>query len=303
MPPAVQSNRIDADQPFPAKPMRFGLDWITLGRLEKLARARFFVGELSEAMLDRWVKTPTSEEVLVQSVYASSEIEGEGVGLDELPIDLAAVTEAVATTAVDRELSRRLTAVRDITEAAMFALQSDRRTYLDTEFVVDLHRRMFHNSNPSVAGRIKDRANVIRGTQYDIEMLPPEKAPEFLDALCLRTDAQLRRAVHDGEASTVLTIAEFVCDFLAIHPFLDGNGRTSRLLSTYLLDRCGYRFTRFYPLDTIILETRNEFYQALYRSQLNWYGSSEDTSPWIRYYVSCVYQQWQRANARVQASH
>jgi Fic family protein len=90
-----------------------------------------------------------------------------------------------------------------------------------------------------------------------------------------------------------------VVDFLAIHPFSDGNGRTARLLSTYLLERAGYHFARFYSLDTIILERQQAYYKALFDSQREWYKESEDLTPWVEFYLNAIFTQWLRAHEAI----
>jgi Fic family protein len=94
-----------------------------------------------------------------------------------------------------------------------------------------------------------------------------------------------------------------VLDFLAIHPFHDGNGRAARLLSTYLLERSGYHVARFYPLDSVILENRDAYYEALFRAQQRWYQPDEDLTPWIELYTDMVFQQYLRAFQRVKDAH
>jgi len=97
----------------------------------------------------------------------------------------------------------------------------------------------------------------------------------------------------------LLAAAEFLCDFLAIHPFQDGNGRTARLLSTFLLERGGYHFTSVYPFDQVVLDTRAEYYEALNMSQRFWHTPQEDLSSWIKYFVGAVFEQWERAHRRI----
>jgi Fic family protein len=96
-----------------------------------------------------------------------------------------------------------------------------------------------------------------------------------------------------------LATAEFILDFLAIHPFHDGNGRAARLLSTYLLERSGYHFARFYPVDNIILENREAYYDALFSSQRRWYQVDEDLTPWVEFYTDVIFNQYVRAFQRV----
>jgi Fic family protein len=110
-------------------------------------------------------------------------------------------------------------------------------------------------------------------------------------------------SLTSGDPSRFLTTAEFILDFLAIHPFHDGNGRTARLLSTYLLERCGYHFARFYPLDNVILENRDAYYEALFLAQRRWYEADEDLSPWIEFYTDMVFNQYGRALQRVKDAH
>jgi Fic family protein len=65
------------------------------------------------------------------------------------------------------------------------------------------------------------------------------------------------------------------------------------------LERSGYYFARFYPLDQVILETRSDFYRALYKAQQRWYLEGEDLTPWIEYYTNAVFVQGTRARQRV----
>jgi Fic family protein len=139
----------------------------------------------------------------------------------------------------------------------------------------------------------------IEGGIYAVKTLPPEKSELFLRELCQRVNASLT----SGDPSRFLTTAEFILDFLAIHPFHDGNGRTARLLSTYLLERCGYHFARFYPLDNVILENRDAYYEALFRAPRRWYEADEDLSPWIEFYTDMVFNQYGRALQRVKDAH
>lgn len=172
---------------------------------------------------------------------------------------------------------------------------------VEPAFILDVHQRMFRKL--PYAGKLKTERIVINGRPlYHITTLPPERCEEFLAVLCARTNAKLDDARVHANESIVLSIAEFLCDFLAIHPFQDGNGRVARLLSTYLLERYGYRFARFAPIDSVVLETRADYYEALCKAQSNWLLPDEDLTPWIWYYVKSVYQQcrvaWERVIAR-----
>jgi Fic family protein len=286
---------IDPPYPFPLRQgERYRLRPEAVARLERLQRARdeWRAG----APPGPWLGDPDAESALVRSVAASSEIEDEGFPLEGVgpTHDLAAVTQA-REGEPDSELRRRIAALESIVQAGLWALDGPPRDpLLSVEFVCELHRRMFSTTRPHLAGRLKAKRNRVRGPGYDVSMLPPEKTAEFLTALCERAGA----GVPAEGYAPLLAIAEFLVDFLAIHPFDDGNGRAARLLSTYLLDRAGYPFARVYPLDAVILERRRDFYAALSEAQSSWYLTREDLTPWIEFYIDAVHAQWSRAQER-----
>lgn len=290
---------MDPPQPSPLRAgLRYSLSPLTLGKLERLAKARFDIRQLTGVDFEKWEVNEETQSVLVQSVLASSEIEGEGVQADALTLDLAAVTRDDLGLH-DRELATRQQAVKSIYEASVWALSREWKPFVTYDFVLELHQRMFTSTKPDVAGRIKTGAVLIRGGGYNIETLRADRAEAFLRALCARANATLEDARDASSSSMFLTTAEFICDFLAIHPFSDGNGRTARVLSTYLLERAGYHFARFYPLDLIILESRGRYYESLFQAQRRWYLDDEDMTAWIDYYAEAVFVQWMRARQRV----
>jgi len=291
---------IDPEQPYPIKAgLRYELSPYTLAKLEKLAGAKFEIGRLTS---DDFIGPDNLDEAalrnIAQSVNASSEIEGEEVPASKLDLALAAATRPTARR-IDEELEQRMLAVASIIRTLLWTLVEPPREFISFDFVVEVHRRMFETRNPDVAGRMKTKRVAIEGGLYSVKTLPPEKSESFLRALCERTNTSLVTA----DTSRFLTTAEFVLDFLAIHPFHDGNGRTARLLSTYLLERSGYHFARFYPLDNVILENRDAYYEALFRAQQRWYQPDEDLTPWIEFYTDMVFNQYVRAFQRVKDAH
>jgi len=269
-----------------------------LGKLERLAKARFYIRELTGEDITKWTEAPEQYWMIAQSVNASSEIEGEHLQAGHLPLVLAS-PQTIGEEHLNQEEKRRLDATKSIVAACLWALQSDTRTTISFEFVMELHARMFDSTLPDIAGKLKEKQIAIRGAGYDVRTLPSEKAEVFLRALCERTSRMFKLAHDHAEASMFLCSAEFVCDFLAIHPFTDGNGRTARILSMYLLERSGYHFARFYPLEQVTLETRPQYYDSLFRAQRCWYGADEDLTPWIEYYTESVFAQWEQAHKRV----
>jgi Fic family protein len=291
---------IDPPQPYPARTgARYELSAYTVEKLENLTNARFEIGRFAAAdAIHPDNLDAAALRNIAQSVNASSEIEGEAVPAEQLDLVLAAATRPAARR-IDEELERRMEAVSSIIRTLLWTLIEPPQEYVTFNFVLDVHRRMFESTAPDVAGRIKTKRVAIEGGLYAVKTLPPAKTELFLRELCDRTNQALRA----GETSRFLTTAEFILDFLAIHPFHDGNGRAARLLSTYLLERSGYHFARFYPLDNVILENRDAYYEALFRAQQRWYLPDEDLTQWIEFYTDMVFQQYIRAFQRVKDAH
>lgn len=283
---------------------RYSLNLRTLGRLERLAKARFTLRDefpdFNPEELN--IVDPETRRSIALSVFASSEIEGEGVSAKYVEAFVTAHTEPGEH--VNGELRQRLQAHADVMDTYFWALNSKPDPILPYDFVLQAHSRMFKRTKESIAGRIKDREVHIRwhrpdGTSIEVPTIAAEQAEQFLRALCDRTSKMFRIARQSADAPMLLAAAEFACDFLAIHPFIDGNGRTARLLSTYLLERGGYHFSRIYPLDEVVLETRADYYEALNASQRRWHAPEEDLTPWINYFVELVFEQWERAFRRI----
>ncbi len=90
-------------------------------------------------------------------------------------------------------------------------------------------------------------------------------------------------AVEDGRVDSLLLIPIFIHDFLCIHPFRDGNGRMSRLLTTLLLYRSGYFVGKYISIESKIAKYKDLYYDALYDSQINWHEGKDDPAPFIKY--------------------
>lgn len=88
----------------------------------------------------------------------------------------------------------------------------------------------------------------------------------------------------------LLSIAVFVVKFLAIHPFQDGNGRLSRILTTLMLLRAGYAYVPFFSLESIVEQNKDLYYNALRRTQTT-LRSDPDWEPWIRFFLQCLKKQ------------
>lgn len=290
----------------PSKESRFQLQESVVAKIEAIGRARVKIHKYR--FPDNQIQLWQDDElvVLAQSVIASSEIEGEEVSVDLIPIIVSDEPHPLGDLDnAGSEVSQRLGVIRNIYKAYVWALKSPPLLMVSSDLILELHYRMFHDSlhyGPH-AGKLKDAEVSVKGSKYLVETLTPARVPEALQCLCDRTnDAFMKNRTHQRKPLLTI-IGEFIIDFLAIHPFRDGNGRLARLLSTYLLVRIGYHFSALYPMDTIINDRRAEYFEALFSGQRNWYCEDEDLTQWIEFYVDAIHEQWERAHRKLKRAH
>jgi Fic family protein len=123
-----------------------------------------------------------------------------------------------------------------------------------------------------------------------------DPTPAFL------VQAEMREAIEwanneleKGDIHPLLVIANFIFEFLAIHPFSDGNGRVSRALTHLLLLHAGYSYVPYVSLDEVIEQTKAEYYIALRATQKNHKTEAENIGPWVEYFLTALTEQTERA--------
>ena len=114
--------------------------------------------------------------------------------------------------------------------------------------------------------------------------LEPFETPEALEKIC----NEYNRVIGNNELEPLIAIPLFVHDFLCIHPFNDGNGRMSRLLTTLLLYRCGFYVGKYISLEAKIAKNKDLYYEALEKSQIGWHEGTENFIPFIKYLLSTI---------------
>ena len=157
-------------------------------------------------------------------------------------------------------------------------------------YILQLHRDLMRRSGVSHGGRYKSAQNYINETKPDgttitrFTPVAPYETPEAVQAIC---DAY-ERAVASEAVDALLLIPCFIVDFLCIHPFNDGNGRMSRLLTLLLLYRSGYDIGKYISIERQIEMTKDRYYDALERADGGWHEGTGDPSPFIRYMLAVV---------------
>ena len=157
-------------------------------------------------------------------------------------------------------------------------------------YILQLHKVLYsHMSNP-VAGRTKTVQNYISATYPDghsatlFTPLAPFETSEAIDRIC----EEYNRVIGNMELEPLIAIPVFIHDFLCIHPFNDGNGRMSRLLTTLLLYRNGFFVGKYISLEAKIAKNKDLYYEALSASQDGWHEGQDDPVPFIKYLLGTI---------------
>jgi Fic family protein len=111
--------------------------------------------------------------------------------------------------------------------------------------------------------------------------------------------ARTKASLDPGEIHPLLGIAIFVAVFLAIHPFQDGNGRLSRILTTLLLLRAGYAYVPYSSLESVLEQSKEAYYLALRQTQATMRSQSQDWQPWVIYFLRALQQQKIRLETKI----
>ena len=157
-------------------------------------------------------------------------------------------------------------------------------------YILQLHKILYSHMNNPIAGRTKTVQNYISATYPDghteilFTPLPPYETPEALDRIC----EEYNRVIGNMELEPLIAIPVFIHDFLCIHPFNDGNGRMSRLLTTLLLYRSGFYVGKYISLEAKIEKHKDLYYDALAASQIGWHEGKDDPVPFIKYLLSTI---------------
>jgi Fic family protein len=157
-------------------------------------------------------------------------------------------------------------------------------------YILQLHKILYSHMNNPVAGRTKTVQNYISATYPDghtvilFTPLAPYETPEALDKLC----EEYNRVIGNLELEPLIAIPVFIHDFLCIHPFNDGNGRMSRLLTTLLLYRNGFYVGKYISLEAKIAKNKDLYYDALATSQDGWHEGNDDPLPFIKYLLGTI---------------
>lgn len=161
---------------------------------------------------------------------------------------------------------------------------------LKPNIILQLHRDLYKFNIASFGGQYKNIDNVIAeentdGSKY-IRFRPVEAwaVSDAIEKICKEYD----EAVKTEAIDPLLAIPMFILDFLCIHPFTDGNGRMSRLLTLLLLYRSEYIVGKYISIERLIEKTKEAYYEALYMSSVGWHENTNDYKPFVQYMLQII---------------
>jgi len=228
---------------------------------------------------------------VVQSTESSNRIEGITVEPDRL-----AGIVAKKVTPRDRP-EQEVAGYRDVLAIIHAA---PHRLELSARLILDWHRALYRFTEQA-GGHWKAQDNTIQEIRPDgrrtVRFRPVSAVatPEFMKRLV----ALHSRSVAEGKVDPLLRIASFVLDFECIHPFTDGNGRIGRLLTLLLLYQAGYEVGRYISLERIVEESKESYYEALFRSSQGWHEGQHDLRPWWNYFLGMLTAAYKEFESRV----
>ena len=157
-------------------------------------------------------------------------------------------------------------------------------------YILQLHKILYSHMNNPLAGHTKTVQNYISATYPDghteilFTPLAPYETAEALDRIC----EEYNCVIGNMEVEPLIAIPVFIHDFLCIHPFNDGNGRMSRLLTTLLLYRSGFYVGKYISLEAKIAKNKELYYDSLLKSQIDWCEGADNKLPFIKYLLGTI---------------
>ena len=173
---------------------------------------------------------------------------------------------------------------------------------LTPNYILQLHKILLSHTDSAFGGSFKNVQNYISATDEAgnrftlFTPLAPYETPDAVREIC----DEYNRAIGEGKVDPLLIIPVFIHDFLCVHPFLDGNGRMSRLLTTLLLYRAGYEVGKYISLEAKVAKNKDAYYAALEDSQVGWHEQQDDPTSFVKYLLSTIIAAYRDFDDRIQ---
>lgn len=173
---------------------------------------------------------------------------------------------------------------------------------LKSSILLQLHRDLYKYSSLSIGGNFKNSDNVIEerdalgNKSVRFQPVPAAFTKETVECIC----EEYNRTAAKSEIDPLLLIPIFILDFLCIHPFNDGNGRMSRLLTLLLLYRSGYIVGKYISIEMLIEKSKDTYYDVLQASSNGWHEAESDYAPFVTYTLGVILKAYREFASRVE---
>jgi Fic family protein len=173
---------------------------------------------------------------------------------------------------------------------------------LTPNYILQLHKILLSHTDSGFGRTFKNVQNYISATDETgkrftlFTPMAPYETAAAMQEIC----DEYNRAIGEAKVDPLLIIPVFIHDFLCIHPFLDGNGRMSRLLTTLLLYRAGYEVGKYISLEAKIAKNKDAYYASLEDSQVGWHEQEDDPASFVKYLLSTIIAAYRDFDDRIQ---
>ena len=267
-----------------------------IAELDEFKGAWKAIGQIAPEQLTNLRRVAT-----IESVGSSTRIEGARLSDRDVSRLLANISIKAFSTRDEQEVAGYAEVVETVVQHA------DAMT-LSENHIRQLHRDLLKYSDKDERhrGDYKTLPNNVEAFGPDGEQLgvifataSPFETPRLMQELVAWTNENLDSRKHHP----LLTIAVFVVVFLAIHPFQDGNGRLSRILTTLLLLRSGYAYVPYSSLESVVEQTKDAYYLALRQTQGTIRSDAPNWQTWIDYFLRALQSQKLRLEKKIEREH
>ncbi len=233
----------------------------------------------------------------IESVGSSTRIEGAKLSDSQVETLLSRLSSTSFRTRDEQE-------VAGYAEAMDLVFQAWTDLHLTENHIRQLHQTLLRHSEKDQRHRglykilpnnviAKDAAGREIGVVF--ETSTPFDTPREMESLV----QWAAKTFQESSMHPLLAIAVFKVVFLAIHPFQDGNGRLSRILTTLLLLRSGYEYVPYASLESVVEENKDLYYKALRRTQITLKSDEPDWQPWLVFFLRCLKKQKSNLDAKI----
>ena len=228
----------------------------------------------------------------IQSTEASNRIEG--IYTSDERLKLIALDKTTPQSRNEQEIAGYRDVLTTIHESYDFIP-------IKAPLILQLHRDLYKYTGSSLGGAFKSANNIIAEIDKDgeqrtrFEPVESWETAEAINSLC----KAYNDSIAEGKVSPLIIFPMFILDFLCIHPFSDGNGRMSRLLTLLLLYRAGYIVGKYISIEKIIEQTKETYYETLQASSTCWHENDNNYEPFVQYMLGVIIAAYRDFQSRV----